>query len=66
MSKVSDAKQAQGYTRETPCCARCRDFTCDKKESYPGSKYFVDTNMRCTVGQFKVHKMGWCNRYVAK
>jgi hypothetical protein len=67
MSKQADAKIAQGYTKEAPCCARCISFTSTVERviyrNYSGTK---ETNIRCSLGGFKVSKMAYCNRYEAK
>jgi len=32
MSKQSDAKENQGYTKDVPCCQNCESFSLKKEE----------------------------------
>ena len=63
MSKQSDAKENQGFSKSCPSCSNCQNFL-SKKETfkYPwDSKEFTkESELRCKVGQFKVGKSNWC------
>jgi hypothetical protein len=61
MSKQAEAKIAQGYTRVTPCCGNCRYFESDSVRNSYG--YDEEKMLRCGIGEFKVHKMGWCQMF---
>jgi hypothetical protein len=70
MSKVQQAKDAQGYSTTPHSCANCKHFTCDKKtvKAKYGymSDYIMDTNLRCSIGNFKVMKTATCNKFEKK
>jgi len=60
MSKQSEAKDRQDYTRELKTCGNCAHFKCDS-EKWNG--YITERNLRCGIGGFKVHKTATCNEY---
>lgn len=66
MSKQSKAKEKQGYVPKAKpqTCMNCKHFTHEKiLMKTPWSSYTKDTNLRCTLGGFKVMKMGMCNEW---
>jgi hypothetical protein len=65
MSKQSEAKEKQGYTR-IKNCGNCSHFTCDVEKSGWNSQYMTEKNLRCGVGGFKVHKTAVCDIHVLR
>lgn len=66
MSKQSEAKEKQGYVPKAKpqTCVNCKHFTQEQiLMKTPWSSYTKDTNLRCTLGGFKVMKMGTCNEW---
>lgn len=63
MSRQSEAKEAQNYTREIKNCANCKHFTCDTDEH---GMYIVQRNLRCGIGGFKIHKTAVCDIHVLR
>jgi hypothetical protein len=62
MSKVSEAKIAQGYMKEKdrPNCGNCSHFTCDETKSQWGGGV-TQSNLRCSFGAFfAVQKKSIC------
>lgn len=72
MSKQSEAKQRQMYVpKVTPMvCSNCKHFesVVTQDRSYWRGTWTKETGMRCTLGGFKVMKMGICieHTYCAK
>lgn len=65
MSKQSNAKAEQGYVpRYVNTCGNCAHYRSDKKNN--GYGYTVETNMRCSIGGFKVMKLGTCQEFSKK
>lgn len=64
MSKQSDAKESQGYTRTPASCGSCECFTSEKTKTDWG--YMIEKNMRCTKGGFAVKKTATCNEFKRK
>lgn len=64
MSKQAQAKEKQGFRKDSPKCGNCRYFSCieDCVTSQFGS-YITETNLRCDLGNFKVGKSNWCNNH---
>ena len=62
MSKQQDAKVAQNYRDkpEWPECRNCANFSSDVIDG------FTEKNMRCSLGGFKVMKLGTCDKHVPK
>ena len=72
MSKQSDAKSRQGYTPKVvpATCGNCRNCEAvmgerlmyvDPYRSEAGTHMaMTPTSQRCRVGDFTVHRMGWC------
>lgn len=63
MSKVSEAKQKQGYVENaTLSCGSCKHYT---SETVTRSKWFgnrtEEKNKRCGIGGFVVKKTARCN-----
>lgn len=66
MSKQTDAKAAQGYQNKPvfPVCSNCRHFTSEAQvREGTFSTWTHETNLRCTIGGFKVMKMATCNEH---
>lgn len=59
MSKQSDAKAKQNYRDKPgwPECRNCVHFSSDTTD------LFVEKDMRCTIGNFKVMKLGTCDKH---
>jgi hypothetical protein len=71
MSKVSEAKAAQGWRKKPDTCADCRHFTLDQVEkrydAWNGPHVWtVEKNLRCSLGGFKTGKTNTCDRFSAK
>lgn len=66
MSKQSEAKEAQGYTREIKNCGNCAHFSCDVEMSEWNNNYRIERNLRCGIGEFKIHKTATCNMHCQK
>jgi hypothetical protein len=69
MSKQSDAKAAQGYDPKPmpKTCMNCANFTCDRSQPYlPHNEYWLENNLRCTIGGFAVKKMATCDKFEVK
>ena len=60
MSKQSEAKEKQKYSRDIKNCGNCKHFTSDKEKWNYGT---IERNLRCSVGKFKVHKTAKCDLY---
>lgn len=60
MSKQSEAKEAQGYTKTPVNCASCKNFT-SKLEKASWGNHYNEKGLRCTIGEFKVNKTASCN-----
>ena len=63
MSKQSEAKSRQGYTKTLNNCGNCRRFTCDKGLSTWGKDFVTERNLRCSIGGFKVNKTATCGEW---
>jgi len=60
-SKQAEAKQKQGFRKDSPNCANCIHFKCDvKQEVTKYGTYTKETNLRCSLGNFKVGKSNYC------
>ncbi len=65
MSKQSEAKEKQGFKEQSNMCSNCEHFTLERDEYSSGSfgTYFIEENLRCTLGNFKVNKKNTCNEH---
>lgn len=66
MSKQADAKVAQGFRRKPgwPVCANCSNFKFDHVLEFNGLyNLYVDKNLRCGIGGFKVGKTDTCLKH---
>lgn len=61
MSKQSEAKINQGYTRELKTCANCKHFCFKEEKAGWNNQYVLEKELRCGIGEFKVHKTATCN-----
>lgn len=61
MSKQTEAKEKQGYTRYIKDCGNCRFLDCSKPNSLHTSK-----GLRCGIGGFVVFKTATCNKHERK
>lgn len=62
MSKQSEAKAKQGYTKDVPKCSNCVNFSFDTEKVGWGN-YVLEKNLRCGIGMFKVNKTAACNMH---
>jgi len=67
MSKQSDAKEKQGYTKVLKTCSNCQHLRKETEQlkGYFG-RYAVDKKTRCYIGEFAVQKMATCDRHELK
>ena len=65
MSKVSEAKAAQGYTKKPAKCSTCIDYRSDIT-LYPGSEYKTEKKRHCAIGGFAVLASAICKLYERK
>ena len=65
MSKQQEAKARQGYLRRARMCGSCQHFRQDTEtvRGVYGPYNKKHTNLRCTLGGFKVMAFGACNRW---
>ena len=65
MSKQSEAKEAQGYTKKPASCGNCANFKSElvKFPPPPGQfyGYTEEKNRRCGIGSFAVGRNGHCS-----
>ncbi|WP_176077464.1 hypothetical protein [Burkholderia dolosa] len=67
MSKVSEAKAAQGWRKKPDTCADCKHFTSEREvERAWGIEFIRERNLRCSLGGFKTGKTNTCDRFSAK
>jgi hypothetical protein len=70
MSRQSESKLKQGYVpKAVPhTCLNCVNFAMDIENPDPQHhpEWERNTNLRCTLGGFKVMKMGTCNVFQMK
>ena len=66
MSKQSEAKEEQGYTKKLPTCSTCLNFKMETVPSAWNDKYLIEKNLRCKIGKFKVMKTATCKRHEFK
>ncbi len=60
MSKQSEAKEKQNYTRDINNCGNCIHFKCDREK---WNSNIIERNLRCSIGGFKIHKTAICDLY---
>ncbi|HIE4430019.1 TPA: hypothetical protein ACXM9H_000990 [Burkholderia multivorans] len=66
MSKVSEAKAAQGWRKKPHTCAGCRHFALDRVEElveWSNTSWIREKNLRCSLGGFKTGKSNICDRF---
>lgn len=69
MSKQSESKEKQGYSKQAPCCSNCKSFSSEierVKTRYSSCLIDHETKVRCLIGGFKVLKNGWCKEHEMK
>ena len=64
MSKQSDAKAAQGYTKKPACCGNCMNFKSEITR-LPApydwrNEQGIEKNLRCGIGGFATGRNGHC------
>lgn len=65
MSKQSEAKEKQGFKKDSPKCANCIHFKSEKQiEKTAYGDYEKESSMRCSLGEFKVGKSNWCENHI--
>ena len=63
MSKQSEAKEKQGFEKVAPNCSMCKHFIKDVRYctyTWSVKVYEIHTNLRCSLGNFKVGKTSSC------
>lgn len=67
MSKQSDAKEKQGYTKVLKTCGNCQHLSkeTERLRGYFG-RYEIDKKLRCNIGGFAAQKMATCDRHELK
>lgn len=66
MSKQSEAKEKQGFLKKSPMCSNCKNFTFDSeqiKNQWSSQMWTKESNLRCSIGGFKVGKSNWCTNH---
>lgn len=67
MSRQSEAKSAQGWRKNYPCCANCESFTSSTEEvKTKWGGYLKEKNKRCNLGNFATGKSNWCSEWKQK
>lgn len=69
MSKKSEAKEKQGFLKKSPTCSNCVHFSMDKEEcktKWSSQLFIKESNLRCSLGGFKVGKSNWCKEHNCK
>ena len=70
VSKVSEAKAAQGYTMAQARCSTCEKYRSDKVNQSPAfswvDPYTTEKNRRCRIGGFAVKASAICKLYERK
>ena len=64
MSKQADAKKQQGWRKTPRTCANCKSFTSkveQVKSEWSNHFWVKESELRCTVGGFKVGKRNTCD-----
>ena len=67
MSKQSEAKAAQGYTKNPACCKTCQNFSSRLEEELNisgGIWWIKESHKRCDIGGFAVQSSAYCSLYV--
>ena len=64
MSRQSEAKESQGYSKKPANCGNCVNFK-SEMTSFPPSYYWpegqtLEKNLRCGIGGFAVARNGNC------
>ena len=57
MSKVSEVKEAQGWTKNNPVCSNCRHY----RDTTLITEYKV--KIECSLGNFATKKTAWCKKW---
>lgn len=67
MSKQSEAKLAQGYTKLSPQCINCKNYESETTTRAGWNQtYEIETNLRCVIGGFAINKTAWCKLWEPK
>lgn len=66
-TKLETIKVEMGFQKTAPTCGSCKHFSYNqvKMKSYY-EEYTVAKMLRCGLGNFKVNKSNWCQRYERK
>ena len=65
MSKQSEAKESQGFSKESPKCSNCKYFSSEKfEEETKWGIYQREQNVKCSLGNFKIGKSNWCKKHI--
>lgn len=66
MSKISEAKEKQGFVKNSPQCQNCIFFESlieKVKNKWHDTYHTKESNLRCTKGGFKVMKTTYCREH---
>lgn len=68
MSKQSENKEKQGFQKQSPCCGNCVNYTSENvlQTGWNNELYYRETNLRCSIGGFKIGKSNWCKEHKLK
>lgn len=66
MRKVDEIKKEQGFVKKAPNCSNCQYFTSKIVPLKWNPDYKRETNLRCSIGNFKVGKSNWCKLHKFK
>lgn len=71
MSKQSEAKEAQGYLKQSMSCQHCKHFSSefiDRNPTWASSSYIIteEKSIRCMLGGFSVQKTASCDKFERK
>ena len=65
MSKQSEAKEAQGYTKKPASCGNCANFKSEITQVPPppgwSKGWTIEKYLRCGIGGFAVGRNGHCS-----
>lgn len=65
--KVSEKKEVQGFTKDSPKCANCIHYQSEViVNSTIYGDYKQEKNIHCGFGGFKVGKSNWCKLHERK
>ncbi len=66
MSKQSEAKERQGFTKVLATCSNCEQFTFVERTGGYSLDHVFQEKLRCGLGGFAVNKNATCNKHRPK